>query len=177
MFELFALFFYISITTFGGGYAMMSVLEREFVRKRKWITADELAEYIAVAQATPGVLAVNSATFIGIKRRGKLGGVMASLGVITPCVLLTCAIGGVLLKYAANPYLAKAVKGMSLAALAAVTVTVTGIVKREIKLWYITLAAFALVMLGAQSFLVAVLFLLIGVLVPLTKKQVKTNPR
>ena len=77
---LFGLFFKIGIMTFGGGYAMLPMLERELVTKRGYVTMEEIMDYFAVGQCTPGIIAVNTATFIGFKRRGILGGIFIGLG-------------------------------------------------------------------------------------------------
>ena len=80
--ELFIAFARVGVMTFGGGYAMIPILERELIDKRGWTTNEELMDYYAVAQCTPGVIAVNTATFIGYKLYGVLGGIIATMGVI-----------------------------------------------------------------------------------------------
>jgi chromate transporter len=162
--ELYWLFFYISATTFGGGYAMLPMFEREIAEKRGWATSEELRDYYAVSQSTPGVMSVNTATFVGIKRAGFVGGVAATLGVVTPSVIFACVFGGLLARYKDNPYVASAVRGMSVAAIACVCVTMFGLIKGEFKLWWIILAAFLLVAVGVPSYLVAILCALCGVL-------------
>lgn len=87
--DLFIIFMKLGSVTFGGGYAMLPLLQREFVEKRDWVTDEELMDYFAIGQCTPGIIAVNVATFIGNKRKGLLGGVLATLGfVFIPIVLL-----------------------------------------------------------------------------------------
>ena len=76
-FDLLLSFITIGVMTFGGGYAMLPMLTREIVDKHHWATQDELLDYFAIGQCTPGVIAVNTATFIGQKRRGILGGIVA----------------------------------------------------------------------------------------------------
>ncbi len=93
---LYGLFFKIGGMTFGGGYAMLPMLERELVINRKYVTMEEIMDYFAVGQCTPGVIAVNTATFIGYKRRGILGGIFATLGVISPSLIIICALASVL---------------------------------------------------------------------------------
>lgn len=92
MSELIALFFIfakLGSVTFGGGYAMLPLLQREFVEKRHWATDEELMDYFAIGQCTPGIIAVNVSTFIGNKRKGTLGGIVATLGFVSiPCILL-----------------------------------------------------------------------------------------
>ena len=85
---LFLAFAKVGVCTFGGGYAMLPVLQREIVEKRQWATQEELMDYFAIGQCTPGIIAVNTATFIGGKRRGLPGSLAATLGVITPSVII-----------------------------------------------------------------------------------------
>ena len=77
LWELFYTFAKVGVMTFGGGYAMLPILQREVVEKKGWATDEELTDYFAIGQCTPGVIAVNTATFIGQKRRGILGGIVA----------------------------------------------------------------------------------------------------
>ncbi len=90
--ELFISFFEIGLFTFGGGYAMLPLIEKELVEKRKWITEEELLEMFIISQMTPGTIAINAATFIGSKKAGKLGGVVASLGIIFPSLTIITLI-------------------------------------------------------------------------------------
>ena len=92
LWELYRAFFMIGALTFGGGYAMLPMLEREIVSKHKWSTSEELLNYFAIGQCTPGVIAVNTATFVGYKQAGTLGGVFATLGVISPSLVIIVAI-------------------------------------------------------------------------------------
>lgn len=87
--ELFFVFMKIGSVAFGGGYAMLPILQKEFVEKRHWVNDQELVDYFAVGQCTPGVIAVNVSTFIGHKRKGVIGGIVATLGfVVIPIILL-----------------------------------------------------------------------------------------
>ena len=96
LFELFFVFAKIGVMTFGGGYAMLPILQREIVEKKKWTTDEELMDYFAVGQCTPGVIAVNTATFIGQKMKGILGGIVATLGVVFPSLLIISILAGVI---------------------------------------------------------------------------------
>lgn len=78
--DLFFTFAKIGVCTFGGGYAMLPILQREIVEKRGWVTDGELTDYFAIGQCTPGVIAVNTATFVGQKLKGIPGGIAATLG-------------------------------------------------------------------------------------------------
>ena len=86
--ELFFTFFKIGIITFGGGYAMISNIREELVSKKQWIKEDELIKIIAISESTPGPIAINMATFIGYKKRGVLGSILATLGVVLPSLVI-----------------------------------------------------------------------------------------
>ena len=96
LWELFSAFFRIGAFTFGGGYAMLSLIQREVVDNKKWATDEEVLDYYAVAQCTPGVIAVNTATFVGYKQKGILGAVAATLGVVLPSLIIITSIASVL---------------------------------------------------------------------------------
>lgn len=91
---LFTSFFKIGIFTFGGGLTMLPMLEREIINKQKWVDKDTLLDYYAMGQCTPGIIAVNVATFIGYKQKGTLGAIVATMGMVTPSlfIILTIAI-------------------------------------------------------------------------------------
>lgn len=90
LFNLFFTFMKIGAVFFGGGYAMLPILTREFCDKRKWVSDTELNDYFAIGQVTPGIIAVNVATFIGNKRKGIIGGMVATTGlVIVPVIIIT----------------------------------------------------------------------------------------
>ncbi len=82
--SLFATFFKIGLFTFGGGYAMIPLIEKEIVEKKKWITSDDILEVFAISESTPGPIAINSATFVGYKTAGFFGALFATLGVVLP---------------------------------------------------------------------------------------------
>lgn len=90
--DLFIAFARVGVLTFGGGYAMLPILQREIVEKNNWATDEELMDYYAIGQCTPGVIAVNTATFIGQKNKGIVGGIVATLGVIIPSLIIITAI-------------------------------------------------------------------------------------
>ncbi|MEG2354140.1 MAG: chromate transporter [Clostridium sp.] len=94
--ELFWSFSKIGALTFGGGYSMLPMLQKEVVEKKKWATEQEVMDYFAVGQCTPGVIAVNTATFIGYKQRGILGGIFAAFGVTFPSLIIIIIIAAFL---------------------------------------------------------------------------------
>ena len=103
LWQLFLAFARVGVMTFGGGYAMIPILEREIVDRQGWASSEELMDYYAVGQCTPGVIAVNTATFLGYKVAGSLGGVVATLGVVFPSLVIITVIAGVLTHFADIP--------------------------------------------------------------------------
>ena len=101
--SLFLSFARVGVMTFGGGYAMIPILEREIVDKQGWASSEELMDYYAVGQCTPGVIAVNTATFIGYKTAGVPGGIAATLGVVFPSFIIIMLIAGILTNFAEIP--------------------------------------------------------------------------
>ncbi len=112
LWKLFLAFARVGVMTFGGGYAMIPILEREIVDRHGWATEEELMDYYAVGQCTPGVIAVNTATFIGYKVAGTVGGVVATLGVIFPSVVIITVIAGILTNFADVPAVKSAFAGI-----------------------------------------------------------------
>lgn len=96
LWDLFSTFFRIGAFTFGGGYAMLSLIQKEIVESKKWATDEEVLDYYAVSQCTPGVIAVNLATFIGQKKKGVIGAVAATFGVVLPSLIIITIIAAVL---------------------------------------------------------------------------------
>jgi len=110
--ELFFTFAKVGVMTFGGGYAMLPILQREIVENKGWATEEELADYFAIGQCTPGVIAVNTATFIGRKRDGILGGVFATLGVVFPSVVIISLLAGVITQFSELAWVKNAFAGI-----------------------------------------------------------------
>jgi len=96
MWDLFWTFAKVGVMTFGGGYAMLPILQREVVENKHFATEEELMDYFAIGQCTPGVIAVNTATFIGKKHKGTLGAIFATLGVVFPSLIIIMLLAGVI---------------------------------------------------------------------------------
>ena len=112
LWQLFVSFARVGVLTFGGGYAMIPMLEREIVDRHGWATSEELMDYYAVGQCTPGVIAVNTATFIGYKTAGNLGGIVATLGVVFPSLLIISVIAGIIQNFSDIPAVKSAFAGI-----------------------------------------------------------------
>lgn len=113
--ELFFSFARIGAFTFGGGYAMLSLLEHECVEKKQWLTADEMAEVTVIAESTPGPIAINCATYTGLKQAGMKGALTATLGMMLPSFLVLLLISAFLQNAMTIPVVAKALKGIRVA--------------------------------------------------------------
>ena len=113
--KLFLTFFKIGLFTFGGGYAMISQIKEQVVDRFGWLTDDELLEVIAIAESTPGPIAINMATFVGYKKKGVLGSFFATLGVVLPSMIIIYTISLFLDKFMTNKYVANAFFGIKCA--------------------------------------------------------------
>lgn len=112
LWDLFVTFARIGGFTFGGGYAMLPMLQKEVVEARHWATEEELVDYFAIGQCTPGIIAVNTATFVGYKVRGVVGGIVATLGVIAPSIVVITIIAAFIKGFADIPAVGHAFAGV-----------------------------------------------------------------
>ena len=110
--DIYIIFAKMGAVCFGGGYAMLPILQREIVEKRGWSTEEEMLDYYAIGQCTPGVIAVNTSTFIGYKRKGILGGIIATLGFVTPSLIIILIIASVLQNFTHYPVVQHAFGGI-----------------------------------------------------------------
>lgn len=130
--ELFWTMFKIGICTFGGGYAMVAIIERELGERKKWIKSEELLDYIAIAQITPGIIAVNVSTFVGRKRKGIPGAILASLGVITPSIIIIMIIAAFLVNFQDNEYVQHAFAGIRVCVCVLILNAAIGFIKKTV---------------------------------------------
>ena len=131
--DLFVSFFKIGLFTFGGGYAMLPMLQREVQDRHGWVTEEEILDYYAIGQCTPGVIAVNTATFIGTKLAGALGGAVATLAVVCPSVLIITAISTVLKNFSDLDIVQHAFAGIRVAVAALVVSSVWKLYRKGVK--------------------------------------------
>lgn len=149
--DLFLTFCRIGGLTFGGGYAMLPMLQKEVVDNRKWATEEEILDYYAIGQCTPGVIAVNTATFIGYKRKGIIGGIFATLGVVFPSLVIILGIAAFLQNFANIEQVQYAFAGIRI-------VVGVLIVNAVIKLWKTSIKNYIAVILFVVTFVLAALF-------------------
>ena len=131
--ELFLVFAKIGVCTFGGGYAMLPILQRELVESRDWATEDELADYYAVGQCTPGIIAVNTATFVGSSQAGVAGGVVATLGLVFPSVIIILIIAAFLQNFMHIEWVGHAFNGIRAGVVALILSSVIKLLKGAVK--------------------------------------------
>lgn len=131
--DLFLTFAKVGVCTFGGGYAMLPILQREVVEKKGWATDEELTDYFAVGQCTPGIIAVNTATFIGYKYKGVWGGILATLGVVFPSLIIITAIAAFLANFAEYAVVRHALAGINAAVVALIASSVLKLGKTTLK--------------------------------------------
>ena len=130
--SLFLTFARIGAFTFGGGYAMLPMLQREVVQSRKWATEDEVLDYFAIGQCTPGVIFVNTATFIGYKRKGIPGAIFASSGGVFPSLCIIMVIAAVLTNFAHLPVVQNAFGGIRVVVGVLIINAVSGMWKKSV---------------------------------------------
>ena len=161
LFKIFATFFKIGAFTFGGGYAMIPLIQKEAVEKNKWVTDDDILEIIAIAESTPGPIAINSATFVGYRACGFFGSLFATLGVVLPSFLIILAISFVLREFQDLRAVQYAFQGIRAGVLALLFKALWGMYKKSPKGWvsYVVMAGAFL----ATAFLnINVLYVIIG---------------
>ena len=140
LFELFITFLKIGLFTFGGGYAMIPLIKEEVVEKKKWISNDEMLEIIAIAESSPGPIAINMATYIGYKNKKILGSIMATLGVVLPSMIIIILISLIYNRFIENIYVQYAFVGVKCAvAILILKAGIQMIMKAEKKVFFIVL--------------------------------------
>lgn len=133
LWDLFFTFARIGLFTFGGGYAMLPMIQKEVVEKKKWATEQQVLDYYALGQATPGIIAVNTATFIGYDRRGVLGGIVATLGMIFPSLVIIMTIATLIAQAQEVAIVQHAFRGIRIAVVVLIISTVVKLAKRTVK--------------------------------------------
>lgn len=133
--DLFLTFAKIGVCTFGGGYAMLPIMQRELVENKGWTTEDQLADYYAVGQCTPGVIAVNTATFVGSAKAGISGGIIATLGVVFPSIVIILVIAAFLSNFMHIQWVIHAFNGIRAGVVALILTSVIKLFKGAVKDW------------------------------------------
>lgn len=151
LFELFWSFFKIGAVTFGGGISMLPIIDRELCQKKGWVSQDELIDYYAISQATPGIIAVNVATFCGHKLKGSLGAAVSTLAVVIPSIIIISLLASCINTVEQIPVIKKALMGINIAVAANLSYSI-------IKLSGKTVASFFSFLLFALAFVLVYFF-------------------
>ena len=168
LFDLFFTFARVGLFTFGGGLAMMPMLQKELIDKKHWITEEDLIDYYAVGQSTPGIIAVNVATFVGYRQLGVFGGIIASLGIIFPSIVIIMLLAGTINSISEYPKVQSALKGINVAVAALLTSVIIKFAKKTIKnIWNVVFMLIAFVCIfvfKVPSFIIILVALVLGCL-------------
>lgn len=176
--DIYIAFVKIGAFTFGGGLAMMPMMQRELVDKRNWITEEDLIDYYAIGQSTPGIIAVNVSTFVGYKRMGIIGGIIGTLGVISPSILIIMILANLIDSVDEFPVVQRALRGVNVAVAALLTSVIYKFAKKTIKnIWHVLymLVSFSLIyFLKVQSYWIIIGSLVIGCIIAfINQKKLK----
>ena len=171
--DMYLVFAKIGSFTIGGGLAMMPMMQRELIQKRNWITDEDLIDYYAVGQSTPGIVAVNVATFVGYKQCGILGGIFATLGMITPSLLIIMILASLINSIDKYPYVKKALRGINVAVAALLTSVIVKFAQKTVK----TFVNFLFMLLGfvlvfffkVPSFYIIIGAIIIGLIISIVR--------
>lgn len=148
--NLFWIFFKLGLLTFGGGYAMIPQIKEIVVEKKKWMTEDDMLELLAIAESTPGPIAINMATYIGYKQKGILGSVIATIGVVLPSLIIIYLIFLILEQYMQNKYVQYAFTGIKVGVAFLILKSGISLIQKMPKKWFqisVLISIFALMII------------------------------
>ena len=175
LFGLFGAFAVVGVTTFGGGYAMLPALQREVVEKRRWAKEEEVMDWYSIGQCTPGVIAVNTATFVGQKQAGILGGIFATLGVVFPSLVIIMIIAAFIQNFAHLPAVQNAFAGIRVCVCVLILNAVVKLWKKSVVDWK-TFLIFLLVFAGSVFLNISpVLYVLAAALAGIVVKELEAR--
>ena len=167
--KLFFIFAKIGLFTLGGGYAMLPILKSELVEKQRWISEEELLNYYSIGQCTPGIIAVNAASFIGYKKHGLSGLIAATLGVISPSIIIILLVAALLQQYMDNQYLQWAFGGVRVSVIALIINVVLDLWLKGVKTvhdYAVFIIALGLLLWGNVSAVVLVILAALSGFIP-----------
>lgn len=173
LWQLFISFLKVGGLTFGGGLAMLPMLQREVIDKRKWVTEEDLLDIYAIGQCTPGIIAINTASMIGYRQRGVLGSIVATLGEVTPSLVLITLLASILTQFEGNILVQRAFGGIRVAVCALIAQSVISLYRKSI-VDIPTLVLCAVTVAGTIFLhITPILFVVVGILFGLGMKRLK----
>lgn len=131
--QLYVSWFKMGLFTFGGGYAMLPMIQKEVIEKYHWATEEEIMEYYAIGQCTPGIIAVNTATFVGYYQKGVLGAIAATLGVVSPSFIIIGIIASLISNFSELEVVQHALSGINVAVCMLMIYSIQGLWKKNLK--------------------------------------------
>lgn len=170
--EIFWTFFKISSVTFGGGMAMLPILQRDIVQSKLWVTDEELIDFYAISQGLPGIIAINVAAFIGFRKRGALGVIAASLGIAGPCILIITILASILDKFQDMRIVKNSFAGITIGVTALIFNSVVSLWKKSILDKLCVLLFFTTVALVIFTNLSPVVFVVLGAFIGIIVKNI-----
>ncbi len=173
--QMFLVFARIGGFTFGGGYAMLPMLQREVVENKKWATQEELMDYYAIGQCTPGIIAVNVATFVGYKEKGFFGAVFSTLGVITPSVIIVGIIAMFISNFQDLTVVQYAFSGIRAAVVALIASSVIKLFKKSVIDGVTGLIFIAITLLSFFTDISPIIFIVVSGVIGLCYKLIKAK--
>jgi len=167
--ELFIAFFKVGLFTIGGGYAMLPMLRKEVVDKHGWATDEEMMDYFAVGQSTPGIIAINTSTFIGYKYKGLIGALVSTLGMVTPSWIIIISIAAFYQEFADNHLVEAAFSGVRIVVVVLILNAVIKMGKKSLKdtisVLIFLITFFLVALLQAQAIYIIVTAAILGIVI------------
>lgn len=173
--KIFGVFFKIGSITFGGGLSMLPHLQRELVERLKWVTEEEIVDYYAIGQSTPGIIAVNVATFVGYKRKGWIGSIFSTIGIVLPSLIIISLLAAFLNNFAEIVWIQKALKGINLVVCSLMLTAVIKMANKTCIDWISALLAiisfFSMVIFKVPGVVIVFVTALIGILLKFRREK------
>lgn len=160
--EIFLVSFRIGIMTFGGGYAMLPILQREVVETREWVSEEEVLDYYAIGQCLPGIIMVNTIIFIGQKQKGNIGGIVAAIGTVFPALIIITVIAALLTNFADVPAVKHAFAGIRVCVCVLIFNAVLKLWKSSVVDWKCFVIFIAVALASLLTSLTPVLFVILS---------------
>lgn len=160
--EIFLVSFRVGIMTFGGGYAMLPILQREVVETREWVSEEEVLDYYAIGQCLPGIIMVNTMIFIGQKQKGNIGGIVAAIGTVFPALIIITVIAALLTNFADVPAVKHAFAGIRVCVCVLIFNAVLKLWKSSVVDWKCFVIFIAVALASLLTSLTTVLFVILS---------------
>lgn len=175
LFDIYKVFFKMGIVTFGGGYAMLPILKREIVENRDWMNEEKIMDFYGVSQGLPGIIAINVSVFIGYTRQKTIGGIVAALGMVSPCILIISTIATFLVSFQDNPLVKSALNAISVCVAALIVQATMQLWKKGIKDTFGLLLCLAIFLLMIFSDISPIILVVASAFIGIIYKKMKED--